>query len=109
MQLTANLDRAVLCYFVGKDALALLAYGGEVCLKGVGDKQLLTRVVLKYDDGMGCDVKDGLIVLPKLLWSSPLYNRKVCGWHGNRPEEAGNQPFFQQVGGLVCRTTVCKG
>ena len=52
--------------------------------------------MLRYDEGMGCDVKDGLILLPKLPWSSPLYSRKVCGWHGNRPEEAGNQPFFQQ-------------
>ena len=51
--------------------------------------------LLEYDDGMGCDVKDGLIILPKLPWSSPLYSRKVCDWHGNRPEEAGNQPFFQ--------------
>ena len=25
--------------------------------------------------------------------ANPIYSTKLCGWHGNGPEEAGNQQF----------------
>ena len=49
-------------------------------------------------------MKNAFTILPRLPWSSPLYSRKVCGWQGgSRPEEAGNQPFFQHGGGFLGR------
>ena len=65
---------------------------------------ILVNLIKRYcwNIMMGCDVKNELIILPKLPWSSSLYSRKVCDWHDNRPEEAENQPFFQHspVAGL---------